>query len=196
MLAVSGTTGIHEAPRRRRQERRADRSRCGRLSLGGLRLKRVRHCAWMSGCPLSFGKLSLDPSSQQSEPSNVRQFLAAVLLCCVGFLIPASASPVRICLLEFGLNSAQADSKCCSDCNRETTEPDPCCVDLHELPDSGAPQLPVELPPAIITDVPAALPPMIHAVTWMCREHPVVSAPIRGPTSPAAYRAVLGIWRL
>jgi hypothetical protein len=117
------------------------------------------------------------------------------LLFCVGIQLPASASPVRICFLEFALNSSPADSKCCPDCNRGTEPPDPCCLDLEELPDSGAPQLPVELPPAAVADVPPGIC-AIHAVTWTSRECFVVSTPIRGPTSPAAYRAVLGIWRL
>jgi hypothetical protein len=121
--------------------------------------------------------------------------LAALLLFCVGILIPASASPVRICFLEFELNSSQADSKCCSDCSKGTEKPDPCCHDLEKLPDSGVPQDPVELPAAVITDVPASL--CLTPVTApMCLRHFPVSAPIRGPTSPAAYRAVLGIWRL
>jgi hypothetical protein len=125
----------------------------------------------------------------------MRKLLAALLLFCVGILIPASASPVRICFLEFGLNSFQADSKCCPDCSQESEQPDPCCYDLEELPESGVPQLPVELPPAIVTDVPADFCP-IHVVAWTPRKSFEVFTPIRGPTSPAAYRAVLGIWRL
>jgi len=121
--------------------------------------------------------------------------LAALLLFCVGILIPASASPVRICFLEFALNSSQADSKCCQDCSQGTEEPDPCCHDLEKLPDAPAPQFPVELPPAVITDLPADLCPAFVMIE-MCRTFLPVSAPIRGPTSPAAYRAVLGIWRL
>lgn len=125
----------------------------------------------------------------------VRRLLAALLLFCVGILIPASASPVRICLLEFELNASPADSKCCSDCSRGTELPEPCCVDLDELPDSTAPQLPVELPPVIVTAVPAELSP-VQSVTSVSGKNFVASTPIRGPTSPAAYRAVLGIWRL
>ena len=126
---------------------------------------------------------------------SVRQILSALLLVCVGILIPASASPVRICFLKFELNSSQGDSKCCKDCSQESGQPDPCCLDLEELPDSGTPQVPVVLPPAIVSDVPVGLCP-IHAMTWISVRNFGVSTPIRGPTSPAAYRAVLGIWRL
>ncbi|MGL4398956.1 MAG: hypothetical protein ACRCXD_03730 [Luteolibacter sp.] len=63
------------------------------------------------------------------------------------------------------------------------------------MPDSTAPQTPIELPPAIVTEAPVRLGP-VHAVTWVFGENFVVSPPIRGPTSPAAYRAVLGNWRL
>lgn len=121
--------------------------------------------------------------------------MAALLLFCVGILIPASASSVRICLLELELNSTQADSKCCSDCHRGNEIPDPCCVDLEELPDSITPQSAIELPAAIITDVPEGLSAM-RPVTWRLSENFVVFTPIRGPTSPAAFRAVLGSWRL
>ena len=121
--------------------------------------------------------------------------LATLLLFCVGILIPASASPVRICFLEFGLNSFQVDAKCCSDCSQESELPDPCCHDLEKLPESGVPQLPVELPPTIVTDVLTDFYP-IHVMAWTPRKSFEVFTPIRGPTSPAAYRAVLGIWRL
>ena len=122
--------------------------------------------------------------------------LAALLLFCVGILIPASASHVRICFLEFGLNSFQADSKCCPDCNQGTEQPDPCCHDLEELPDAPAPQLPLELPAAVVTDAPTDLCPAPLLIAWFSRSDFHVLVPIRGPTSPAAYRAVLGIWRL
>lgn len=126
----------------------------------------------------------------------MRRLLAALLLFCVGILIPASASPVRICFLELGLNSYQSDSECCPDCSQGTELPDPCCHDLEKLPDSGVPQLPVELPAAVVTDVPADLcaAPLLIA-RFSLSDFPV-STPIRGPTTPAAYRAVLGIWRL
>lgn len=121
--------------------------------------------------------------------------MAALLLFCVGILIPASAAPMRICFLEFELNCFQGDSKCCSDCSKGTEHPDPCCYDLEKLPDSEMPQFPAELPAAVITDVPASLCPT-HGMAKMYRTYFPVSTPIRGPTSPAAYRAVLGIWRL
>jgi hypothetical protein len=145
--------------------------------------------------PISVRKLPLDPFHPTVTLPPMRRVLAALLLFCVGILIPASASPVRICFLELGLNSFQADSKCCSDCSQGTEQPDPCCHDLEKLPDSPAPQLPVELPAAVITDVLACLSPA-PAMTQMRKTCFPVSAPIRGPTSPAAYRAVLGIWRL
>ena len=125
----------------------------------------------------------------------MRRMLAALLLVCVGILIPASASPVRICFLEFGWNSFQDDSKCCEDCSGRTEQPDPCCYDLEKLPDLGAPQNPVELPPVVVVDFPApvCLAPLMIDLSGGCH---AISTPIRGPTSPAACRAMLGIWRL
>lgn len=126
---------------------------------------------------------------------SMRRLLAALLLVCVGILIPAGATPVRFCFLELGLNSAQEESKCCPDCNQDTKRPDPCCLDLEELPDARAPQLPRELPPAVVVDAPSMLCPS-PVMTVIHRDSFFESKPIRGPTSPAAYRAVLGIWRL
>lgn len=125
----------------------------------------------------------------------VRRIIAALLLFCVGILIPASATPVRICLLELELSAELQESKCCSDCNRGTEQPDHCCLDLKELPDALASQFPVELPAVVVVDVPLSLCPtpleteLISAFSYAC-------VPIRGPTSPSDYRAVLGIWRI
>ena len=126
---------------------------------------------------------------------TVRKIVSALLLFCVGILIPASASPVRICILELELNSSQAESKCCSDCKRGTEQPDPCCHDLEKLPDSSAPQNPVELPPVVVADVLVPLCPF-PAVPNARDGYFSISAPIRGPTLPVACRAVWGIWRL
>ncbi len=145
--------------------------------------------------PIFDGKLPLDPAHRTMTLQSMRRTLAALLLFCVGILIPASASPVRICFLELGLNFYQADAKCCADCSQGTEQPDPCCHDLEELPESPAPQLPVALPAVVIADVPMDLCPA-PVMTRMWQACFPVSAPIRGPTSPAAYRAVLGNWRL
>lgn len=126
---------------------------------------------------------------------QMRKLTAVMLLFYVGIMIPASATPVRICLLEMRLNSSQGESKCCADCTKESEQPDPCCLDLKELPDALAPQLPTELPAALIMDLPFSIYPSVV----LSETNPggfSVSKPIRGPTSPVAYRAVLGIWIL
>ena len=88
-----------------------------------------------------------------SVPIAVRKLLAVLLLLCVVISIPATASPVRICFLELSLNLTSEEAKCCSDCTRENELPEPCCSDLEALPDAPAPQVPVELPAAVITDL-------------------------------------------
>lgn len=126
---------------------------------------------------------------------QMRKLLATLLLFCVGIMIPAAASPVRVCILELGMKSAQVDSKCCADCDHDSEQPDPCCHDLESLPDSPAPQDPLELPTVIVADLPP-LPFVSPVPVLVCLEKFSVSEPIRGPTSPAACRAVLGVWRL
>lgn len=125
----------------------------------------------------------------------MQKLLAVLLIFCVGMLIPASAMPVRVCLLELELSSVNPDSACCDDCSKGTDRPDGCCLDLEQLPDSLAPGVPVELPAAVITDVAVAWFPTLVMAAVASDKSPV-AVPIRGPTSPAAHRAVLGIWRL
>ena len=128
---------------------------------------------------------------------SVRKVMAVLLLACFGILLPTAASPVRVCLLEnrILISEVDSDSNCCSDCTRETDERNSCCMDLEALPDASAPQPSVELPPIIITELQiAAIPPPMSVD--LCRWIDAPSGTIRGPTSPAAYRAVLSIWRL
>ncbi len=127
----------------------------------------------------------------------MRKAIAAFLLACIGAMLPMAAAPVRLCLLKERLLVAETsrDKNCCDDCGRETNIPEPCCVDLEALPDSVAPQPVIGPPPVAIRWLPAALLPPA-AVECSGLEDESRSAPTRGPTSPAAYRAVLAIWRL
>jgi hypothetical protein len=128
---------------------------------------------------------------------TVRRIIAAILLTCFGILLPTVASPLRICLLDdrLFLDNVGADSNCCSDCDRETEKQDSCCMDLESLPEALNPQPSLELPPMIVIDLPPEVTP---AAMWGEPGHKLDTRlePIRGPASPAAHRAVLGIWRL
>lgn len=125
--------------------------------------------------------------------------VAMLLLACFGILVPLSASPVRVCLLDVAAGSLQvghdAGKKCCAECTRESETPDPCCVDVEDLPDSTPPQSSFELPPVVLTDLAefSDLSALREEIPSEVFSH---SEPIRGPTSPSAFRAVLGIWRL
>jgi hypothetical protein len=125
----------------------------------------------------------------------MRKVLAAFLLFCVGIMVSASATPLRICLLDYLVETASEASACCMDCTREPEKSEPCCHDLEQLPDAPVPQDPVELPPAVVADLPPVLF-LTPVPAQVCLEKFTVSEPIHGPTSPAAHRAVLGIWRL
>lgn len=135
---------------------------------------------------------------------SVRQLLAALLLVCFGILIPTAASPVRICFLEAKLlepgfaaygETVDHKLKCCPDCGAPENG-DSCCMDVKKLPDAPDPSAPVlvlspifffereldfSLPPCPVADLKETFSP---------------AAPIRGPDSPGARRAVLAIWNI
>ena len=125
----------------------------------------------------------------------MRRVIAAILLACLGIMLPGSASPIRVCLLDKGIFSADVDAPCCPDCKKDLGEADPCCMDLAALPETPAPPVPPSLPPVpSITLQPGLIPlPVFEVIpTGFYSE----AASIRGPGPPAAWRAVLGVWRL
>ena len=128
---------------------------------------------------------------------GVQKLIAVLMLACFGVLLPTAAASVRVCLLEERVLIAELGdgSACCSDCSRETEERDPCCLDLEALPDSSVPEASVELPAALISDLPqnAMMPPMKPHLGGQVFVRPEA---ILGRASPAAYRAVLNQWRL
>ncbi|MCW1886755.1 hypothetical protein OKA04_18595 [Luteolibacter flavescens] len=84
-------------------------------------------------------------------------------------------------------------SKCCPDCGEHQEES--CCVDLEDLPDATAPSLPEGLPAIAAIDLPPVifvLPPVVLVEASVYE----AAVPIRGPDSPAAWRALLEVWRL
>jgi hypothetical protein len=128
-----------------------------------------------------------------------RQLIAMLLLICVGILVPLSATPVRVCLLDADtagvLVGHDPEKECCPECSRGSETPEPCCVDVEEFPDSTSPQNSFELPSVVLTDLTELLGPS-PLNEEIQSEVVSTSEPIRGPTSPAAHRAVLGIWTL
>jgi|SRR5687767_3486459 len=134
----------------------------------------------------------------------MRRVIAAFLLVCLGMIIPLAGSPVRFCLLDQrvlvpGFSACGGESlkkvPCCQDCGKEEHEDAPCCFQVDELPDAIAPSAPDVVPPVMVMDLPE---PMFTAPAFIALCEPVFVAarPIRGPDTPTARRAVLGIWRL
>jgi hypothetical protein len=128
---------------------------------------------------------------------SVQKVIAVLLLACLGILIPAAASPLRVCMLEKRVPSTEvhSDANCCSDCTRETDDREPCCMDLDALPDSSVPQPSLSLPTTIVIDLPVEL---LSPPPWIELGHGflALTEPIRRSAPPAARRAVLGVWRL
>ena len=153
-----------------------------------------------------LGKIGIFPCLD--PPTHVtlavmRRMLAMVLLFCFGILIPAGFASSRFCLLQGGfVDAVSCDSevsgeddgqKCCVDCHRGEDESTPCCVDLEGLPDAQVPQFQHALPALASIDLPAPSLPASREPVTLPGKVPV-QAPIRGPTSPAAFRAVLEVW--
>jgi hypothetical protein len=123
----------------------------------------------------------------------MRKLLASFLLLCLGVLVPVAASPMRVCLLDGGIFAASCATEVgCCDCDGSH---EPCCVELEKLPTLSVPQAELELPPALLAELPSWICPQPLA-SERSREISRYSEPIRGPDSPAARRAVLEIWRL
>lgn len=128
----------------------------------------------------------------------MQRLVAAILLACLGMIIPLAGSPLRLCLLENrllvgGSDCGEEKDPCCPDCGDH--HEDPCCVELEEMPDVPVPPAPDELPAPLVMDLPkvafVAPPPVITDGLVH-----LAATPIRGPDTPAAHRAVLGVWRL
>lgn len=118
----------------------------------------------------------------------MKNFVATLLLICFGLLMPVAALPVRVCLLDL----EERQPECCQKCG---VKHDNCCKDLDQIPDSVVPGGPM----APLMFVPFELPVWeIAAVGEVIVESSPreISPPIRGPDSPAAFRAVLGIWSI
>jgi hypothetical protein len=121
--------------------------------------------------------------------------IAIWLLACFGMMLPAAATPLRVCFIGAHLASAAEDSSCCHDCDQPAEGPQPCCMDLEALPDASTPETTVVLPPIPICLLPVG-PALAPIPNHPVRECLLRSVPIRGPDAPSARRAVIGVWRL
>jgi hypothetical protein len=128
----------------------------------------------------------------------MRRLIALLLLACLGMMIPLAGSPLRLCLLENRLLAGGSEcgaekDPCCPDCGDH--HEDPCCVQLEDLPDAPVPGIPDELPAPPVMDLPASAfitpAPLIRGGSVH-----LAATPIRGPDTPSAHRALLGVWRL
>lgn len=122
----------------------------------------------------------------------MRTWFAGWMLLLVGLALPAAGGPARVCLGDLLPAAVEEESgDCCPDCDPSGS--DPCCVELDELPDVVAPAVEPDLPLPPLAERGAEPLPAPAAPSVPGRG--VFSAtPIRGPTSPAAYRATLEIW--
>jgi hypothetical protein len=113
--------------------------------------------------------------------------------------------PLRVCLLGSSddghtpaLVSALAGEKCCEDCHEGLGSPQPCCLQLKQLPDASVPAPSDPLPPALVLWLPVEFAEwLVPTITGdVAMTPPDVGTPIRGPSPPAARRALLEVWTI
>lgn len=122
----------------------------------------------------------------------MRRILATLLLLAVGLSLPAVGGVAQICLHVW---SQSGQDECCADCGDAPLDPEPCCVELKELPDAQVPAPTPGLPAVPVLDRGwQAVLPAVDLAAPLRGER--LETPIRGPTSPAGRRSVLAIWRL
>lgn len=132
----------------------------------------------------------------------IRRVIATFLLFCLVLLVPASASPFRVCFIEDAVllpgwgvarSTDSEKPKCCEDCDGE--KDGSCCLDVKKFPDAPEPSSPIFRVPVrfCLPAAEAGLPPR----PVIALETPFVpSAPIRGRDSPGERRALLEIWNI
>ena len=152
---------------------------------------------------LSGNKPLPHPSHCGIIQSAMIRVLSFLVLLCYGVSIPVVAAPVRVCLIgdmvllpgftTYGETPMHKD-KCCPDCG-DQDEGGSCCLDLQQLPDAEHPSGPLVLPSLVCCEleVSTVVPPC--PVTWIESAH-VPATPIRGPDSPASWRALLSVWNI
>lgn len=131
-----------------------------------------------------------------------------LLLACLGMMIPAAVSPMRVCSLESSVHVAGFQSfgtahgkdgsekvKCCPHCGEEEDENNPCCVDLKKLPDSLEASLPFGLPVVLPVEL-ADFQVSLERIEFLLPEVFAPERPIRGPTDHGRRRAMLGVWTI
>lgn len=128
----------------------------------------------------------------------MERLVATILLACLGMIIPLAGSPLRLCLLENrllvgGSDCGEEKDPCCPDCGDHHEVP--CCVELEKLPDVPVPPAPDVLPGPFAMDLPQPAFVAPRPTFTACSVH-LAATPIRGPDTPAAHRALLGVWRL
>lgn len=133
----------------------------------------------------------------------MRRFLSALLLLFIGVMAPLAGTTVKVCLLDGSIRgsgltaeakASASQTKCCGDCGEK--EHEECCAVLEQLPDSTPPASPWELPPAVAMDLPPAVMAPVVKVIEITTSTYRPDVPIRGPDSPAAFRAKLAVWRI
>ena len=114
--------------------------------------------------------------------------MAAILMFCLGALLPLAATPLHVCLLD----PAERTAGCCDNCTAGDHE---CCADMEAIPDAlmpaGSQATPAfvgyALPPAM-----ALMPRIPEKIVPL----PCFAQPRAGIGPPTDRFAVLNVWRL
>lgn len=116
----------------------------------------------------------------------MRQFLACLLISCLGLSLPAAGGPVGLCVAalftETGTPSETCDCCGCCDSGSELPAGDcDSCPKLQELPDAPAPEKIPTVPVAPVGDLDPCGPGFVRPELLLNRSARLADNRIRGP---------------
>jgi hypothetical protein len=118
----------------------------------------------------------------------MRRCMAAVLVFCLGALLPLAATPLHVCLLD----AAEQSAGCCDNC---TSGAHDCCAEVRLLPDALMPSGSQTDPALVRSVVPHAMV-LLPRIPETIAPPPCFAQPRAGIGPPTDRFAVLNVWIL
>ena len=102
---------------------------------------------------------------------------------------------MRFCLVAMMPTLLDAQN-CCCEHEGGKGKTDPCCVEVHRLPDGQQPTPQPELPPVPVLDIAGPDAGITRDVAGPSATACPAAANLHGPAPPSLRRAMFAVWRL